>query len=257
MELQEQFEHQGNWLFKRRGTLPLLLLLAGIVARVYYSRDVTPLFDDTPFRIDGYIPICILVSLLGLAIRAYTVGHAADKTSGRNTSEQIAETLNQTGIYSIVRHPLYLGNFIAWLGIALSLRSYWFVAVFSLVYWIYYERIMFAEERFLQRKFGETFSEWARRTPAFIPDFRLFVRPENPFRWRKVLRQEKNGLAALFIIFSLFDLAGQLASGSSHYNYPLHGACIASILLYGILRYMKKKTHLLHDPVLPPPSPRG
>jgi protein-S-isoprenylcysteine O-methyltransferase Ste14 len=253
MELQEQFEHQGNWLFKRRGTLPLLLLLAGIIARVYAGRGIDQILPENPYIPDPYLLLCILVSILGLAIRAYTVGHAADRTSWRNTSGQVAETLNQTGIYSVVRHPLYVGNFLAWLGIALTVRSYWFVAIFSLVYWLYYERIMYAEERFLQRKFGDTFAGWAKHTPAFIPNFRLFVKSEHPFRWRKVLRQEKNGLAALFLIFSLLDLAEQFASGGSHYNYPLYGACIASILLYAILRYMKKKTCLLHDPIIPQP----
>ena len=32
-------------------------------------------------------------------------------TSGRNTHDQVADSLNTSGIYSIVRHPLYVGNF--------------------------------------------------------------------------------------------------------------------------------------------------
>ncbi|MGB8874133.1 MAG: hypothetical protein WCC75_12145, partial [Desulfobaccales bacterium] len=39
-------------------------------------------------------------------------------TSGRNTQGQVAETLNTTGIYSLVRNPLYLGNFLIWLGLS-------------------------------------------------------------------------------------------------------------------------------------------
>ena len=73
-------------------------------------------------------------------------------TSGRNTSEgQVADTINQTGMYSMVRHPLYVGNFIMWLGIALFTASIWFVLLFIAVYWLYYERIMYAEEQFMRR----------------------------------------------------------------------------------------------------------
>jgi len=83
---------------------------------------------------------------LGLFIRAYAVGHTPANTSGRNTKEQLADELNTTGIYSMVRHPLYLGNFFMWLGAAVLTKNGWFIVAFILLYWIYYERIMFAEE---------------------------------------------------------------------------------------------------------------
>ena len=37
------------------------------------------------------------------------------KTSGKNTAKQIAESLNTSGIYSVLRNPLYLANFLNWL----------------------------------------------------------------------------------------------------------------------------------------------
>ncbi|NLL27934.1 MAG: DUF1295 domain-containing protein [Bacteroidales bacterium] len=37
--------------------------------------------------------------------------------SGKNTEKQIADFLNTKGMYSIVRHPLYLGDFLMWLGL--------------------------------------------------------------------------------------------------------------------------------------------
>ena len=51
-------------------------------------------------------------------IRIYTVGTTPAGTSGRNRDKQIAEKLNKTGVYSIIRHPLYLGNLLIWLGVA-------------------------------------------------------------------------------------------------------------------------------------------
>jgi protein-S-isoprenylcysteine O-methyltransferase Ste14 len=241
MDLQKQIEIQGNWLFKYRGILPLIILVAGILVFIYSKLDASNFFYGKPSFMNYYIFGCVFISLIGLAVRIYTIGYTPDNTSGRNTYEQVADTVNRTGIYSIVRHPLYVGNFLMWLGIAFVVQNFWFVAVFMLVYWIYYERIIYAEEQFLLRKFGDTFTEWASKTPTFIPNFKLFVKPNIPFRWKKVLRQEKNGQAALFIVFSLFDFIGQLVSGSQNYNYILYIICLISIVLYFALRYMKKR----------------
>jgi protein-S-isoprenylcysteine O-methyltransferase Ste14 len=241
MDLQKQIEFQGNWLFKYRGILPLIILFAGIIVLIYSKQDASNFFYGKTSFTDYYTLACIFISLTGLAIRVYTVGHTPDNTSGRNTSEQIADTLNRTGIYSVVRHPLYVGNFLMWTGIAFAVQNIWFVIVFVLFYWIYYERIMYAEEQFLHRKFGEIFTEWVAQTPTFIPNFKLFVKPNTPFRWKKVLRQEKNGSAALFIIFSLFDVIEQLILKSREYNYILYVICLVFIILYLLLRYLKKK----------------
>ncbi len=113
--------------------------------------------------------ICFGISLTGLAMRAYIVGCAAPGTSGRNRGAQVAESLNTTGAYSLVRHPLYFANAIMWLGPLLYPRSFWPALVLVLVFWLYYERIMFAEEEFLRGKYGQAFLDWAARTPAFLP----------------------------------------------------------------------------------------
>ena len=52
-----------------------------------------------------YNYFCLLVGLTGLFIRLHVVGHAAENTSGKKNKK--ADQVNSTGIYSIVRHPLY------------------------------------------------------------------------------------------------------------------------------------------------------
>jgi protein-S-isoprenylcysteine O-methyltransferase Ste14 len=248
MALQENFEKQGNWLFRYRGVLPLIFFIAGTV--VYAYIEFNPelfILEGTPYEF-YYEMGCLAVSLLGLGVRAYTVGYTPADTSGRNTKDgQIAERVNTTGIYSIVRHPLYLGNFLMWFGIALLTGSFWFVIVFCLVFWLYYERIMFAEEQFLRKKFGQTYTDWANKTPAFVPNFKFFVKPDLPFSWKKVLRKEKNGLAALFLVFAFLDILGELIEKDNEYTYFFLIGCIISITAYGILKYMKKKTALLNE----------
>jgi protein-S-isoprenylcysteine O-methyltransferase Ste14 len=247
MALQEELEKQGQWLFRYRSVLPLILLLVG--AALYLRTELYPdtfFLEGTPFE-RYYEMFCLAVSLLGLGIRIYTVGYTPKNTSGRNVRCQLAETLNITGIYSIVRHPLYLGNFFMWTGLAMLTGNLWFIVAFCLFYWLYYERIMFAEEQFLRRKFGRAYTDWAAGVPAFIPRFSKFRKPELPFSWKKVLKKEKNGLAALFLVFACFNIAGNLVEGKSAYNYFLLTACVASLLLYGVLKYLKKRTDLLNE----------
>ena len=246
MALQEELEMQGNWLFRRRSLLPLVVLLAGVTVSVFTVRMRGMLFISVFPYWHLYEYLCLAVSLSGTLVRIYTVGHTPVGTSGRNTANQVADVLNTTGIYSTVRHPLYLGNFLMWLGIALLTCNVGFVVVFVLAYWLYYERIMYAEEQFLRRKFRDTYLRWAERTPAFIPCLKRFRPTDLPFSWKKVIKKEKNGVFALFLLFSLFDGIVAWQTGVLP-NYVLLALTVVSGISYLILKYIKKRTELLDE----------
>jgi protein-S-isoprenylcysteine O-methyltransferase Ste14 len=200
MALVHEFENSGNWLFKRRSWLPVFLIVGGIVM-MYLGNRQAILFDMRDEL------IFLVVSLFGEIIRIFTVGFAPKNTSGRNTiNGQIADELNVTGIYSIVRHPLYVGNFFMWLGPVLFLRSVEVTLFFTLIYWLYYERIMFAEEQFLRRKFGEIYDKWSENVSSFIPYSFKYIRSKLPFSVRNVLKREYNSFVNIFVIFTLLDI---------------------------------------------------
>jgi protein-S-isoprenylcysteine O-methyltransferase Ste14 len=48
-------------------------------------------------------------------------------------------------MYSVVRNPIYIGNFIIWVGIVLLARAALLAAVCVLAFFIYYERIIVTE----------------------------------------------------------------------------------------------------------------
>jgi protein-S-isoprenylcysteine O-methyltransferase Ste14 len=248
MALQEEMEFQGLWLFKYRSILPLILLGGGLFYYVWAQmHGLRPFALNSPSE-EWYLYACMAVSFLGLIVRIYIVGHTPVNTSGRNTSEgQVADTINQTGMYAMVRHPLYVGNFIMWLGVALLTASIWFVLLFIAVYWLYYERIMFAEEQFMRKKFGNAYTDWASKTPAFVPDLTLYKKPALPFSWKKVLKKEKNGFAAVFIVFYLFYACGQYATGNVPDNQFLMYGTLFSIVFYLVIKIIRKQTTLLHE----------
>ncbi len=246
--LQKELKKQGNLLFRYRSYFPLLILFIGFavfIRKTIHSSEIGELHPEQNIMIAG-----LLVSIAGQIIRILTVGFTPAFTSGRNSKWQIAEEINTTGIYSTVRHPLYLGNFFMWLGPAILTLNIWFIAAFVLFYFIYYERIMYAEEQFMSKQFKDNYKDWAKQTPAIIPSFKNFLKPKYAFSWRKILKQEKNGIAAIFILFFLFDFAANIIHANRFiivFDFWFYAALFATIF-YFVLKFMKWNTRLLDEP---------
>jgi len=242
MALQEELKTQGDYLFKNRGHLPLLILGIGLL--VYVHTEYYEIESPETWFSESFEFLCLGVSLFGLFIRIITVGHTPKHTSGRNTKKgQVAHELNTSGIYSVVRHPLYLGNFFMWLGVAMLTENVWFTIAFVFFYAFYYERIMYAEENFLRNKFGHSYLSWAADVPAFIPSIKNYVRPKYAFSIKKVLKKEKNGLCAIFLLFWIFDFVGDLIEEDTfefEIGFWFYGALITAFV-YLILKVMKKR----------------
>lgn len=189
--------------------MPLLLLpFLGLALRE--SSDVETAIGTTASSIVQWISL--LIALCGLLVRCMTVAFAADGTSARDTRALRASGLNTTGMYSVVRHPLYLGAGLMWLGVAMSLRVWWLVIIVGFAYWVYIERVAMAEEAFLLDRFPDQFRQWVARTPAFIPRWAGWQRSIHPFQAKRLL-SEHNGLLAVTMLFVLLQYFEDLQRG--------------------------------------------
>lgn len=242
MALTEELNQQGNTLFKYRSLLPVPFAILGLILYLYDIHFLDKGEHSLSFEIG-----CLSVGLFGQFIRVITLGYTPKGTSGRNTSGQVAEELNTKGIYSLVRNPLYLGNFFMWLALILFINIYWFTIIFIMSFWMYYERIIFAEEYFLRQKFGEPYLKWTMKTPIFIPQLRGWQVPNLNFSLKNVLQREYSGFFALFFSFALYDLIENYIRYDIFY---LNDFWAYSLLISaGIsvtLRTLKKKTNILH-----------
>ncbi len=234
MPLIEEFESSGAWLFRWRSYLGFLFVPV-LAIGIYESATSRGTAIEMP-----WLYVCLLLSLCGLAIRVHCVGHAPEGTSGRNTREQIASELNTTGWYSVVRHPLYVGNFFIALGIVMLPANFLVVLAYVLAFSIYYERIMFIEEAFLRSTFGVAYVEWAGRTPAVVPRFRTWSRPKQRFEALKSMERECAALAVVVVGLTSVRISYDwLATGHYHLGIDWLIFSVVSATAYVYARFLK------------------
>lgn len=245
MALVHSFEKSGNILFKYRGQIPIVLFLAAVP--VMFFTDYSFLKHETWLYYSLFI-FSIIVSFLGQYIRAVAIGTSNKFTSGRNLNKQEAAVLNTTGIYSTCRHPLYLGNYFMWIGIVIFTFNIWFFVLVSLAFWLYYERIMFAEERFLERKFGEEYISWSLKVPAFVPSRKNYIKNDIPFSFKTILRREYPGVTATIIGFVFVDFFRQwFILGELKMNWNWVIILFIGLMISLVLRTLKHQTNVLNE----------
>lgn len=248
MSLYDDMIKSGHTMFRYRSYLPLLIIPPLFIAMEESVHIENMVGDDIE---DLWVLGCFILSLIGLAVRAITVGHVPGGTSGRNTQSQRAHHLNTTGMYSIVRNPLYLGNFIMILGVLLSIKVWWLVALGSLAFFIYMERIILAEEKFLTDSYGQAYLDWRSKTPLIWPKFSQWQKPELPFSFKTVLKREYPGFIAVGAAFYITELVTDVFFEREPFlewfqEDFVWSAVMAVFLVIGLtVRYLKKHTSVL------------
>jgi len=249
MQFLEQLEHQGNWLFRYRGTIGVITL--PLVAAALRWPGL-PLSAWNDVQIDLLVDVGLAISIVGLLLRVATVGFVPAGTSGRNAREQRAHALNTSGAYSLVRHPLYAANAVILLGFAIGIGSLWFLGLFALGYALFIERIVAIEERFLQARYGEAHTAWASTTPLFWPSLATWHAPEMAFSLRTVLRREYNGVMGVALAFFAIELVRDVGMGDESLPDWVHGepqwwvVLVAAMTIFVLLRTLKRATRFLH-----------
>ncbi len=194
---------------------------------------------------------CLIVSLAGLAVRAITIAYIPKGTSGRNTTAQKASSLNCTGFYSIVRNPLYIGNYLMLSGITLLWQSWELVVINTLLFVAVYLPIILVEEAFLLREFGREYMHYAARVPCMLPNPRLWVRPDRRGDWRMVLRREHDSVMSLVVGFTvLTHIRDYLILKRFHADKEWLIACAVVTAAWLVIKILKKTTRLLSTPAV-------
>lgn len=226
----------GDFCFTYRGLqfLPYFLV---ILAEFNHLKQVN---ESIPFEI-----FCFGITLFGVLIRILTIGFVAENTSGRNVEGQFAETLNTQGIYSIVRNPLYLGNFFIFLGVAVMTESWEIIVANTLLMTIIYTLIILREEEYLYDKFGDEYKNYADNVNCIIPSFKNFKMASRHFSLRKVFKNEHDTWLTTLLAFIGIELIRGYFEFHTLFMHQLWIAVSIFILLIWTVTKILKKAHLL------------
>lgn len=180
----------GRVLFRLRSFLPLPLIY--LVVHESWDAHVRPGLGGR--ELDEALNLLgVLACLSGAAVRFATVGLAPTGTSSQSRTLS-TPSLTTTGAYSVVRHPLYVGNLLITTGLLLIAHEPWAYAV-GFGYWLVsHLLIVRAEEAHLLERFGADFTAWRARVPAWWPKPSLWQRGVTPFQWKRAVQREVNPL---------------------------------------------------------------
>jgi protein-S-isoprenylcysteine O-methyltransferase Ste14 len=190
----------GGWLFKQRTWLPLPIAAALLLVP---GSPVSP--PHSTSSIWAGVPIVAAGELL----RIWAVHHIG--VISRTRSDRLGPLVD-TGPFSIVRNPLYLGNILLWVGFAVSARLLWLVPVVVLLLAFEYHAIVRWEEQLLTARIGAAYGDYTRRVPRWLPALRAPSRADEAARFslRDTLFSERGTLLAIGIGYILLWIKTRL-----------------------------------------------
>jgi protein-S-isoprenylcysteine O-methyltransferase Ste14 len=117
----------------------------------------SPVFLD-----DGMEILGVSLVLLGQLLRVSARGHKAENSGN-------GHKLIQSGPYSMVRNPMYLGIILIGMGAVFFVMELWVAVLFGLLLILRYWELLLTEERFLLKEFGQEYAEYKNKVPRLFP----------------------------------------------------------------------------------------
>ena len=145
--------------------------------------------------------IGVVLIVLGEAIRLAGVAAAGTVTRRRSRDVQRLVTY---GVFRWVRNPLYVGNFLIWMGFVVISGVLWFLPIAVALFALEYTLIVAYEEGVLESIFGVEYLDYKRTTPRWIPRPPGALRETGPHDWGEAWRSEISTFmqyAALMVAF--------------------------------------------------------
>jgi protein-S-isoprenylcysteine O-methyltransferase Ste14 len=106
----------------------------------------------------GTVAIGLALAVVGQVFRIYAAGYI-------HKNKQLAST----GPYALVRHPLYLGNFLILIGFAVAAANLYVTIGVVLFFLIWYPAAIAYEDSKLENIFEDEWREWSKSIRAIIP----------------------------------------------------------------------------------------
>ena len=175
----------GHVVFRVRDALfPIVLLTVAFGTRPRLAGGTM----STDHLVDA---IGIAVALAGEALRVLVIGLVYITRGGQNR-QVWANSLVDTGMFAHIRNPLYLANLLLFLGLSIVHNGWAMYLIVVPFFILVYICIVAAEEEYLYGRFGQTYADYCRRVPRWVPSLSGLSETlrSTEFDWMKVLRKE-------------------------------------------------------------------
>jgi len=154
--------------FRPSVSVALFLLTPFVLVLPYYENrlfvsECLPQFD-LPWL--SYVGItCLLAGAFVILCGRIQLG----RYGGPKIAVEEEHKLITKGIYEHIRHPIYLGYLLLFMGFSLGFRGYLATVLIVMGLFVVFRSRMNLEERLLGHKFGEDYRSYLRRTKRLIP----------------------------------------------------------------------------------------
>ncbi len=140
----------------------------------------------------------VALILLGQLVRISARGFKSENS-------QNGHTLIQTGPYSMVRNPMYLGIFLIGLGVVLMLFKLWVIFIFIAFFTVRYILLIRSEEKKLKSLFSETYALYCSKVPRRVfPSVKELIfndiREYLPLKFKWIRKEIGSVIAVLFLV---------------------------------------------------------
>lgn len=146
-------------------------IIASIFETVILVNCIVYYFYPLPVPLPERFPwswwISILIAIV-ICIPAAALMFKGMRDAGEETLRPKKEHVMYQGIYKKIRHPQALGEYFVWWVIAFLLNSP-FLFLLSFIYIPIFIMMCFAEEQDLIWRYGDSYVEYMKNTPAFFP----------------------------------------------------------------------------------------
>ena len=145
---------------KIENSIPKALVRIFVFLTFVLPIIILPFTDGPKMAIPTIIVVTAGIFFLGLNFYLKIIAH---REIGISPALKSKTNLITTGIYGIIRNPLYLSNVFLAIGMAVLFKS-GYALLFSLVYFLFFWPIIYFEERDLLKKYGEEYKKYQKNT---------------------------------------------------------------------------------------------
>jgi protein-S-isoprenylcysteine O-methyltransferase Ste14 len=152
-------EKNGEHPFGDTGQLILLGIFLVVWAADSFFLHISTFLSD---YLSLWVRLLILSLALIVALLLFRSGHVVVERRERPDGVMV------TGAFRYVRHPLYLASILTYLGLTASTMSIFAFVLLAGIF-IFHNYIANYEEKLLEKKFGEEYRVYKRRTGKWFP----------------------------------------------------------------------------------------